>query len=743
VFVCSTLLQVATAVGLTGYFSMRNGQQAVNEVASQLRSEVTNRVTERVWQYIETPHLVNQINANAIALGHLDLAQPEERYFWQQLQAFPVISGNFYGSQRADFIGAQRDNDNQLQILRRESKTGKRQYFATNERGDRTQKVGESVLYDPRSRVWYQQAVTARNPVWSPIYPDFTSGELSITAVKPIYDAKNKLQGVLGVDLRFGQIGQFLSGLKIGQTGKAFIIERSGELIASSANTPVYHPNSARIQAVDCENAIIRASAQHLQHLGQIQEKLPLEFTHNGDRLFVQATPLRDDKGLDWLIVVVVPESDFMGQIDQSTRTTVWLCLLAMGIATLVGLQTSRAIVQPLLTLNQAAKELAAGHWEQDLTVRNQVHEVGELARSFHQMRDQLQDSFNTLEQKVIQRTAELETRNSLIRKVFGRYLSNEVVATLLEDPAGLALGGERRKITLLTSDLRGFTATAERLPPEDVISVLNCYLEHMADAITDYEGTIDEFMGDGILVLFGAPTARRDDTERAIACAVAMQLAMQPVNEQMRHWGLPPLEMGIGIHTGEVVVGNIGSEKRTKYGVVGDQVNLTYRIESCSVGGQILISEAVKQEVGELLTIAGAKQVQLKGMQHAIAIYEVQGIAGTHNLILPSQEEQFMTLADPLPCQYVLLDGKAIGDKPFFATLVQLSQKQALMRTDNLPQPLTNLKLNLLLDNAELDVYAKVLDHPAAPNHCYLYFTAIPPAVQTALTTLYQISGH
>jgi adenylate cyclase len=138
-------------------------------------------------------------------------------------------------------------------------------------------------------------------------------------------------------------------------------------------------------------------------------------------------------------------------------------------------------------------------------------------------------------------------------------------------------------------------------LSPEEVIKIINLYLGYMTDVITKYQGTIDEFMGDGILVLFGAPTAREDDAERAVACAIAMQLTMSTINDKMKELNLPPLAMGIGINTGEVVVGNIGSETRCKYGVVGSQVNLTYRIESYTTGGQIFISEATLKEVGSM----------------------------------------------------------------------------------------------------------------------------------------------
>jgi adenylate cyclase len=191
-------------------------------------------------------------------------------------------------------------------------------------------------------------------------------------------------------------------------------------------------------------------------------------------------------------------------------------------------------------------------------------------------------------------------------------------------------MGGERRRITMLTSDIRGFTATAEKLPPEEVIKILNFYLGHMAEVITKYQGTIDEFMGDGILVLFGAPTHRNDDAQRSVACALEMELAMTPVNQQMTAWGFAPLSMGIGINTGEVVVGNIGSEKRTKYGIVGNQVNLTYRIESYTTGGQILISENTLQEAEETVIINGTKIVQPKGIQEFITIYDDHHHIGT-----------------------------------------------------------------------------------------------------------------
>jgi adenylate cyclase len=165
------------------------------------------------------------------------------------------------------------------------------------------------------------------------------------------------------------------------------------------------------------------------------------------------------------------------------------------------------------------------------------------------------------------------------MRQTFGRYLTDEVVANLLETPEGLQLGGEKRKVTILMSDLRGFSALSERVSPEIAVSVINFYLEVMTEVISQYHGTINELMGDGMLVMFGAPISREDDSQRAIACALAMQLAMDRVNQHNQQLNLPPLEMGIGINTGEVLVGNIGSQKRAKYTVMGSPVNLASRL--------------------------------------------------------------------------------------------------------------------------------------------------------------------
>ncbi|MEM9771825.1 MAG: adenylate/guanylate cyclase domain-containing protein, partial [Cyanobacteria bacterium P01_D01_bin.73] len=357
------------------------------------------------------------------------------------------------------------------------------------------------------------------------------------------------------------------------------------------------------------------------------------------------------------------------------------------------------------------------------------------------------------------------------IRETFGRYLTAEVVQTILENPEGATLGGDRRSITILTSDLRGFTATAERLPPEKVIEILNLYLEYMADAITIHNGTIDEFMGDGILVFFGAPISRDDDAQRALACAIAMQQAMKPVNEKMTAMGYQPLQMGIGIHTGEVVVGNIGSQKRTKYGAVGSAMNLTYRVESYTIGGQILVTEETIKMAGgeEFAKVRGTQQVQPKGVKKPMTIYDISGVGGTYNLSLASEEEEFVPLALPILLTYQLLDGKHVGDRQYEAEIIALSDKGAEIElspgaivdeTDpngvRLPGDRSNIKMLVDADSdaimdewseSDREVYGKVIavkpvstkgSGPTTPGFT-VSFTAKPPALERWLKSCYE----
>ena len=332
----------------------------------------------------------------------------------------------------------------------------------------------------------------------------------------------------------------------------------------------------------------------------------------------------------------------------------------------------------------------------------------------------------------------EVEARNRFIRDTFGRFLTDEVVSTLLNSPSGVQTGGEKRKITMLMADLRGFTSLSERMDPKWVVSILNRYLSTMVTIVKKYGGTVDEFIGDAVFVLFGAPTWQDDDAQRAVACAVEMQLAMAAVNEHNRTDGLPEVEMGIGLHTGQVIVGNIGSSERLKYGVVGSHVNLTSRIQSFTVGGQILASESTRREVGRMLKIGKQMEVRAKGFEQQIALCEVLGIGGPHKLTLYQSADTLVDMTDPIALTCLILEGELQSEETFRGRFLKLSPKQGEARLEKGVPVLSNLKLRLMgEDGQELAgaLFGKVVSTGSGgKSEVLIHFTSMSREIETFL---------
>ncbi|MEM8659647.1 MAG: adenylate/guanylate cyclase domain-containing protein [Pseudomonadota bacterium] len=220
----------------------------------------------------------------------------------------------------------------------------------------------------------------------------------------------------------------------------------------------------------------------------------------------------------------------------------------------------------------------------------------------------------------------QLERNEKFIRATFGRYLSDEIVTDILERPEGLQLGGDLRRVTIMMADIRGFTTLSEHLAPNEVVTIINRYLGAMTDIIMEHQGTIDEFIGDAILAVFGAPNSREDDADRAVHCALAMQAAMQQVNATNQAEGLPEIHTGIALNTGDVIAGNIGSERRSKYGFVGHPMNVTSRIEDNTAGGEILISDSTLQALAGSFETGHSKEINVKGIDQSIVIHQMLG---------------------------------------------------------------------------------------------------------------------
>ena len=301
-------------------------------------------------------------------------------------------------------------------------------------------------------------------------------------------------------------------------------------------------------------------------------------------------------------------------------------------------------------------------------------------------------------------RAAKLEERNRYLTEVFGKYVSEDVVAQLLTSPDGVELAGETRELTLLLADIRGFSRLSKELPPEQVVRVLNGYLEVAVERILARGGTINEILGDGLLVFFGAPI--RDDAaaEHAVAAALELQLAMAELNERHRLAGLPELAIGIAIHTGAAVVGTVGSHRRLKYTAVGPNVNVVGRIESYARGGQVLISDSTYQLVEDQVTVAGQFCMKAKGADDALPLHVVRGLGAPYWLELPQSTEPMYDAAPDVAATIARVVDDRIGHDAT-CVLVALGRESARVNTSLMLAPLDDVVLRI----GTIELYGKV----------------------------------
>ncbi len=282
---------------------------------------------------------------------------------------------------------------------------------------------------------------------------------------------------------------------------------------------------------------------------------------------------------------------------------------------------------------------------------------------------------------EIMRLNQQLESRNELLYQIFGRYFSDKVLDMILEKPQGAAIGGEKRELTVMMSDLRGFTSLSEELEPEAVTTLLNFYFGKMAEAITKYGGTIIEFLGDAVLAVFGAPMHAEQQTECAIAAAISMQNNMGEVNRFCEKNGYPSLEMGIGIHRGEAFIGNVGSEKMMRYNVIGRIVNECSRIENYSVGGQVLVSQEALDSIVCPVEVHNHMEILAKGIPKPVQLSEVIGIGGEYQLRIANVEFDVMKPVE----EWVVFNMSPIEDKmvkedTIPAKLLEFSYKRAVV---------------------------------------------------------------
>lgn len=487
--------------------------------------------------------------------------------------------------------------------------------------------LGEKA-YDYFSRDWFRLAVERGKPVWIEPYFDKAVGRAVMsTYSRPLFKKQSdgsgeKIAAVVTAEISIQALNELVNSMKVYQTGFCVVMSDKGALITSRVPERI-----GRMTIFDIVELYKPSGGQELAQtiLSKEQGFEDIGSAMTGEDSFIFFSRFYPQ---GWIVATIMPKREMFAKIDDLHHQTVIMAVFGITLLVVLAVLVARSISQPLKKMASETVRVRQGDLDVDLSSIRSADEVGQLARSFTDMTRGLKD-------------------RERIKDTFGRYLTQEVVKRLLDSKEGIELGGETREISMMMSDLRGFTALTSSMKPEQVITFLNRYLGRMLEIILDHHGIVDEIIGDGILAFFGAPETLENHPELAVACAINMQIAMNDINIQNEADGLPHLEMGIAVNTGEVIVGNIGSERRTKYGAVGSQVNFTGRVESFTVGGQVLISEATYKSLAEKLEIKDVIEVEMKGVPGKVKLYDVNGIKGTHEAQAPDRDETLVQLTE------------------------------------------------------------------------------------------------
>ncbi|MEH2157744.1 HAMP domain-containing sensor histidine kinase [Nostoc sp.] len=454
VLVVPFVIQIFGAVSLVGYLSFKNGQRAVNDLAEQLIDRTTEVVDEHLKSYLSIPQTLNQINADAIGRGILDVRDRQTlgKYFWDQMQAYDLTYIGI-GLTTGEGLGAARYDGKTITIDDWTAKLpNNTSTYTIDNQGNRTQ-VNTRWTWNNFSESWYTQPIAAGKPIWGKIVTANlpTGPYISASASRPIYDLQNRLLGMIATDIHLLKLSDFLRSLNISQSGRVFLLERDGTLIASSGTEKpfvVVNQEIRRLRAIDSSDPIIQNVAKYLQRFNgfsSITQDTDFQLEVQGKRHFVDAVPWRDKYGLDWLVVVSVPENAFMAQINANTRTTIALCFGALVVASVMGVFTSHWIVRPILRLNQASEAMASGNLTQTVETSS-IKELNTLSNSFNYMAGQLYESFTALEKskeeledRVQERTTELKNALEELQRTQFQVIQSEKMSSLGQLVAGVA----------------------------------------------------------------------------------------------------------------------------------------------------------------------------------------------------------------------------------------------------------------------------------------------------------------
>lgn len=444
----------------------------------------------------------------------------------------------------------------------------------------------EFAPFDPRTRPWYVGAKEAGSLFWTNVYHYVPTHQPGISVARPFYDQHGQVIGAVGADLSLSFFSEFIAQQKVGKTGEVFIFNNEGKIVVP------------RETSLTPDGAVQQAFSQFTKAK---QEKLVFTYDHIEYLAYFTTFPLIPENG--WLIAVIVPINDFFEGMFAMQKEVALISLLILIISGMIVIYYAKKISSPIVQLAHEVDRIQKLDLDSETRVFSHIREVNQLDNSIAAMR--------------------------LAMRSFGRYVPKEIVKQLFQKEKEIVLGGVKKEITVFFSDIRGFTQISESLPTEILMPQLSAYFDEVSKVILQCHGTIDKYIGDSVMAFWGAPSRLADHTIQACIAALYCKAVIDKFNSEQHCLHKEEFKTSMGIHTGMVIVGNIGTKERMNYTVIGDVVNTAARLQKLDreYEAGIIVSEEVKAKIEGHFALRPLDYAHVKGKKEKIHIYEVLGL--------------------------------------------------------------------------------------------------------------------
>jgi adenylate cyclase len=621
-FLSLTLIAFGTTLAFLYY---KHHQITVN-VSQEAIDAADETIVTEVADLIEETQKVVEISANLIN----DIAEisPDNEilrnYMLQTICYHKDIPYIFVGAENGNFLGAEnlKISDKKYFIMDKHKELPKDAIYnwQTYKRTGQSVEalsyyldkdfkiVAEEDLssdgYDPRTRPWYISAKKIDRLHWSEIYNYFNTETLGISAAKPIKDAKGNFIAVFAADLSFEFLSKFLADKTIGKSGKAFILDKDdGQIILPEKD-------------LRTSPAITDAVVEKTYKISLDTKEKHFSFKKAGVRYLAYIDVFSSSIATNWLLAIVTPFNDFFGDMQKAQMGALLIILLIWGLSSLAIIYFAKRLSRPIIELSEEVDQIKHLSLNSEKRIVSKIKEIIQMDASIYSMK--------------------------LAFRSFVCYVPKAIVEQLLLKNKKIALGGEKKEITVVFSDITNFTSIIEDLPVEKITPLLEEYFDMLSKIMLQNQGTIDKYIGDGIMAFWGAPKDLPDHTSICAEAILLCHAFVNELNERRAKKSMPVFRTRFGIHTGNAIVGNIGTAERMNYTLMGDTVNTASRLQGINkiYKTGIIISDQVKQKLHPEFITRPLDVVEVKGKKQKIAIYELIGKTGSKPEIAPSPEK-------------------------------------------------------------------------------------------------------